>query len=253
MKLHDWSRKLLVIEQHVDKFNQEIKNIEVLDFITRDDNLQNSACLKLKTLWEEAKALKIGYAQKGETDAANLFLGFQFVISQLYNKLNMWLCLKKQDPEKAWEHLIKAQRKCREATCAHKGFQHLSAAYERLVAIEKLIFPPQIFLSSGLLVGKLVCSICHSDYEECNHISGKAYNGMLCGIIEKDIRGDHVAIVDHPEDKRCRITSFTNSEGIRNRMTWSLKPLPKDTETIPDGELLASAIIIVASGGKEEI
>lgn len=242
-----------MIDQNITLFNQQIREIEVLDFITRDDTLQKAACTKLEQLWEEIRTLKNDYASKGENDAANLFLGFQCVISQLHNKLNMWLCLKASDHEKAWDHLIQAQYKCRDAIRAHKGFHHLSITLSNLIAIEKIIFPPQVFLSSGLLVGKQVCSICKSDYEECDHISGKIYGGMFCGIIAQDITADHVAIVEHPADKRCRVTSFTNSDGVRNRMTWALEPHHPNAEPIPEGELLANSIIIVADDGKEKI
>jgi len=242
-----------VIDQNIAYFNQEIKAIELLDFITRDDNLQREACARLEKLWEEVKLLKIDCAKNGANDVANLFLGFQCALSQLYNKLNMWLCLKTSNHEKAWDHLIQAQYKCRDAANAHKGFQHLSIAYGNLLALEANIFPPQVFLSSGLLAGKQVCSICKNNYEECDHIAGNAYAGQFCRIISQDITADHVALVESPADKRCRITSFANIEGVRNRMTWALEPHSVDAEPIPDGALHASSIIIVADDGEENI
>ena len=42
-------------------------------------------------------------------------------------------------------------------------------------------------------------------------------------IIVEDLEADHVALVDIPADKRCRVISFETKEGYRNRMTWKLE------------------------------
>lgn len=37
-------------------------------------------------------------------------------------------------------------------------------------------------------------------------------------------QGNHVAIVDYPADKKCRVVSFAAEGGKRNRMTWRIEP-----------------------------
>ncbi len=100
-----------------------------------------------------------------------------------------------------------------------EGFGHLLQRSRKLERIEKLIFPPQTFLSTGLLVGSQECSICNEEYENCNHIKGKPYMGELCRCIIKDIiELNHLAIVKNPADKGCRIIK----DGERNRMTLKI-------------------------------
>jgi len=57
-----------------------------------------------------------------------------------------------------------------------------------------------------------------------------------------DISVDHVAIVDEPQDRRCRITSMSVAGGKRNQMTWTVTPKEGAEE---DGSM--EACIAVAS------
>jgi len=68
------------------------------------------------------------------------------------------------------------------------------------------------------------CGICGSDYEDCGHVSGRAYMGRLCCRIVRQFASlDHVAIVEEPADKRCRVTHFSEGDKRRNKMTWRLE------------------------------
>jgi hypothetical protein len=51
------------------------------------------------------------------------------------------------------------------------------------------------------------CTICNEAYGECDHVAGRLYMGQMCSKLVHEITGaDHVALVDHPRDKGCRIT-----------------------------------------------
>ena len=139
----------------------------------------------------------------------------------------MWLLLKEEKAENAWNELINAQDSLQAAVRAHRGFSHLSEPLKRLAMVEKIVFPPQMFMSSGLLVRTQLCSVCRADYEDCDHVAGRPYMGEFCLIVVEDFEADHVAFVDIPADKRCRVISFETQEGYRNRMTWKLEPRPK--------------------------
>ncbi len=131
----------------------------------------------------------------------------------------MWLNLKINEPDKAWDDLILAQNSNIAAIRSDEGFGHLLQRSTKLETIEKLIFPPQTFLSTGMLVGSQECSICNEEYENCEHIKGKPYMGEICRWIIKDIiELNHVAIVENPADKRCRIIK----DGEQNRMTLKI-------------------------------
>jgi hypothetical protein len=110
-----------------------------------------------------------------------------------------------------------------DAIKAHKGFEHLEDHVERLDALEKLIFPQQLYFSMGTIVRRKVCSICKDDYVKCDHISGRPYWGEFCHTNLEDVVVDHVAIVPEAANKRCRVTHFDDGEGRRNTMTWRVE------------------------------
>ncbi|NML91551.1 hypothetical protein HHL26_21165 [Sphingobium sp. TB-6] len=90
--------------------------------------------------------------------------------------------------------------------------------------MEKWFFPPQVFMSAGLIVKRQECSLCGDDYEKCDHIAGRPYMGRLCAVVLKEVTPDHVALVEAPANRRCRITAFSVPGGRRNRMTWVVTP-----------------------------
>ena len=48
--------------------------------------------------------------------------------------------------------------------------------------------------------------------------------GKLCTVTLIPSKVDHVAIVNNPANKRCRIVSVGAEGGMRNRMTWRVEP-----------------------------
>lgn len=52
--------------------------------------------------------------------------------------------------------------------------------------------------SVGLLVHESVCLICGSDYVDCNHVSGREYDGKRCGVNLNGIDLAEVSIVKEP-------------------------------------------------------
>lgn len=138
--------------------------------------------------------------------------------------IKMWILLKEEKPDQAWDELINAQSNAISALKAHSVSSHLERYSQLLHTIEKIVFPPQVFTSTGLTVKEEECSICGESYEDCDHIAGKAYLGSFCSIIVKDIQLNEASIVNEPADKRCRITHFDVKEGRRNRMTWDIEP-----------------------------
>lgn len=208
----------------VSSFNAIVKESEVFLSIARDSTLQQEAVEKLLAFGVSVASEKAAAIDQGNEDYANLLLGCECVSSALVAELRMWLLLKEGKPDAAWEELITAQMASVDAVRAHSGFAHLSEHNKKLEAIEELVFPPQVFISSGMIVGTQECSICGAEYGDCNHLVGKPYMGRFCYIIAKDLSLDHVSIVEHPADKRCRVQHFDVEGGTRNRMTWKIEP-----------------------------
>jgi hypothetical protein len=208
----------------VRKFNEIADESMVFTFITRDTNLQNEACIKLEDILAQASAEKASAIAAGAENYANVLLGCECVARALIAEIKMWILLKEGRPDEAWERLVAAQDGLLGAVKAHEGFAHIVHHIRRLDSTEELVFPPQVFLSSGMIVSSQICSICGDDYEECPHVKGRPYMGQFCTVTLIPSKVDHVAIVETPADKRCRILRFSTEGGNRNRMTWRVEP-----------------------------
>ncbi len=240
--------------EKIPHFNSIIEECEVFTSITRDSELQREACARLDGLLSELRTEKQDAITEKDEDFANLLLGFECVANCLRAEITMWLLLKSEKPDEAWDNLVTAQMAAAGAVRAHQGFAHLLYKNEQLEAIEKLVFPPQVFISAGLIVRRQECSICGEEYGECAHLAGKPYWGEFCCIIARDLEADHVAIVENPADKRCRVQGFGIDGGWRNRMTWKIAPQnPDKSETQaetqePSGALIAKATLLRSGG-----
>lgn len=211
-------------QDSIEDLNTIIRECETYLFITRDTDLQYDACVKLQDVQRLAGQLKLQAIEANDDNFANLLLGFECVADMLLAELSMWINLKNEKADAAWDDLVRAQSAGIASARAHPGFAHNDAHVKRLEEIEALIFPPQVFVSAGFIVKRQECSICGVEYGECEHVAGRPYMGRFCSIVARDITADHVAIVKHPADKRCRITSFETEDGTRNRMTWKIDP-----------------------------
>ena len=221
----------------VQGINEAIRECESFLFITRCSDLQRKAMdaidRKSKELAEE-KAQAIG---EDNDDYANILLGLQCVVAALTSELSMYLALKGENPDAAWDHLIDAQNALAAAARTDKGFEHCRMRWKKLRAIEKVVFPSQVFLSAGTVVAKLACSICGEDYDQCQHLVGLPYMGEMCSAIVASAEVDHIAIVDQPADKRCRVKTFSSKGVQRNCMTWREEGQAKDRATESETEL----------------
>ena len=217
------------IPEFVQTFNSVIQEVEIFASMARAKELQEAACERLKELIAEVAAEKQNAIDAKNEDYANMLLGCGYVANGILAQITMLLQFKNDEAESAWDSLINAQYSCANAIRSHYGFHHLEDACARLDLLEKLLFPPQVFMSSGFVVGVQECSICGGDYDDCEHLVLKPYMGQLCVIIARDIKVDHVSIVDHPADKRCRVQQFSTEGGYRNKMTWRLEPAETET------------------------
>lgn len=212
------------LPRFVSSFNAIVKEAEVFLSIARDSKLQQETVEKLLAFSVSVASEKAEAIDRGDEEYANLLLGCERVLLALVAELRMWLLLKECKPDAAWDELIAAQMASIDAVRAHPGFVHVLEHNKKLQAIEELVFPPQVFISSGMIVGRQECSICGVEYGDCNHLVGKPYMGRFCYIIPKELSLDHVSIVEHPADKRCRVQHFDVEGGKRNRMTWKIEP-----------------------------
>ena len=186
-------------------FDRVLRATEELLGVAQCSGLQRQAIERLNSMRQDVslkKELAIGDAAE---DRANQLLGYECVTEALMAELWMWIFLKEEKPEAAWEKLVVAQETVRAALRAHKAFDHFVQHYRRLEAVEKDVFSDQVFLSPCYTVESLECSICGKDYEDCEHTEGRPYMGIFCRPICRGLEPDHLAIVGSPKDKRSRI------------------------------------------------
>ena len=161
----------------VKDFNAVIEDAEAFRGIARCSELQRNAVASLTTLRAEVADLKHKAVAGGDEDTANLLLGYECATASLISDLNMWILLKQERPDEAWDELVSAQMSSLDAARAHMGFKHAVHHYQRLVVVEKVIFPPQVFVSAGMIVTNQECSICGKEYEDCEHLIGRTIHG----------------------------------------------------------------------------
>lgn len=209
------------------KFSNFAKGCQRFCFMSRAKELQLEKIEIIKIFKKEASELKQEAIADGDEDSANAMLSFEEILNALSEELKMWVALKDDDANSAWDHLINAQVAIRGALQAHTLADHLEGYSARLHALELLLFPPMKFLSTGMIIENSECSICGEEYGECNHVKGRAYMGEHCvRIIKKVKQLKEVSIVDEPADKHCRVEKITDNGGTRDFLTWRIVDHP---------------------------
>jgi hypothetical protein len=209
-----------------------ITECENYNYMTRDSALQREACEKLVDVLRRLAEMKKDAIKQKDEDRANRILGFQCATQFLRSEIAMLLLLKADKPDEAWRELINAQRAIADAVRAHNAFNHLEPTAQRLSIMEKVLFPPQVFTSLGVVVKSRRCSICGEEYGEecCDHLIGKPYMGEICHTITEPESWNHLAMVKNPSDKLSRVMTFDVPDGKRNRMTWKI-----ESSSVADG------------------
>lgn len=226
----------------LEKCNEILGNCEKYIFLARSKEFQQESLEVIEKLVQEAIIISEEMIKKGDGDSANASLSIMANIISIKCKFLMLIALKNDDPNKAWDYLIDAQRYGIIAMRAHKIGDILGPYVETLYLIEKIIFPPQQFTSVGIIVSRFRCSICGIEYGECEHLERKAYMGKICKKIVED--PDHITeitLVEEPASKKCRVNSFFDGKVNRDFMTWQI--IPKD-DSEKKGEFTCRASII---------
>jgi hypothetical protein len=235
------------INEIIDEFNEQANEAACLAFIARDASLQRACVANLQVVQKNIEAARRQAASERDCNAANFLLGLRCAARAFASELQVYLLLKDSEPEEAWDALIETQDAFGAALRAHARFAHLEPLARRARDLEASLFPPQMFLSAGMIVRKQVCSICEEDYFECDHLAGMPYCGEFCAIQLMEIEADHVAFVDEPANRRCRVTAFSVPGGTRNRMTWAV--IPGEPKQPPEGAAAENGSVVEGING----
>lgn len=213
----------------IDAYNARTSEAEALLFVTRDTALQEAARADLQDLLARIDAARRERAAAGDEEAANILLGLGCGVDALGSELNLYLLIKAGESERAWDALVDAEVATGAAMRAHQSFAYLEPKAAHLRRLETILFGPQSFLSAGMIVRRQECSICRADYALCDHIAGQPYCGVFCSLILKEVEADHIALVDEPANRHCRVISFSVPGGRRNKITWVVTPVADPT------------------------
>ena len=106
----------------IQSLNERVTEIQPLLYITRDVELQQGAIESLAQFAVEVADKKAIAVKSNAEEYANALLGCECIIGALQAELRMWILLKQEEPDEAWDQLIAAQIACLAAARAHEGF-----------------------------------------------------------------------------------------------------------------------------------
>lgn len=205
-------------------FNNELTNklSECMRFcfLSRGKEFQLRKLEELEKIKKESLNLKNEAIAIEDEDSANAMLSSEQIINSIMNELKMWIAFKDDNPNAAWDHLISAEMSAINAIRAHPIAAHWEKNAARLNDLERLLFPPMMFFSPGMIIKYSECSICGKEYGECNHVRGRAYMGRFCSRILKDFEVKEVSLVSEPASKHHRITAIIDKDVTRDFLTW---------------------------------
>ena len=212
----------------LDRYTSVVTESETLCFITRAEDLRQVALKNTEEMLHDIGTEKAQQIERHDENAANFLLALELMLSGIAYELRMWSLLRADHPDAAWDDLICAQNCLANAARAHSVGKLATRRVPWLESVERTIFPPQVFMSPGMIVGRQRCSVCSGDYGDCGHVVGRAYMGQMCTVHNYDVRATEVSFVDVPADKRHRVIGFIDEAGYRNRMTWRVEPRASD-------------------------
>ncbi len=211
-----------------------------LTYASCDAQLQSDAINTLNDLAGKVNVFRQSAAEKLDEFAANTAFVCARYIGGVGRFLEMWLRFKSDEMNTAWNCLVDAQS---EVNCALRFCDDGTLRYlaQSLQNAEGLLFPPQQFVSSSLSYTSSVCTICDGVYGECGHVAGRLYLGVMCSErLNNGVQLGHLALVDSPADKGCRVTEFQN--GVH--MHCSLTRLPIGKAVLHEKGLRFSAVAL---------
>ncbi|MCD2200833.1 hypothetical protein LPA44_13150 [Halobacterium sp. KA-4] len=192
------------------------ENVHQVNNLSKSEESREKVIAQAEKLVEKSEEYKQAVKQRNENPkCANRILSIEEAGKAWSLALQMWSELRAEEWESAWDKMVYAQRHAQASVRADMLGDKLNMTpfYKRLNIIEELLFPDQLFSSTGMQIGTGICTLCESEYSECHHIKGQAYNGEFCVVrLEDPKEVDHLALVEDPDDKTLRVDALTPLE-----------------------------------------
>ena len=201
------------------EFEHRIEQSTRLCYAATTRELQIEAVAALEAFKSQVSAHKAAAVAKQDEHSSNELLCAEDMLQALIHELTMWISLKDDKPTEAWDSLVEAQTAAMGAIHAYALGANLPAYVERLDALEHLLFPPQVFMSAGVIIKRSHCSICGAEYGDCDHLKGRVYMGRECVRIIDSLDVREISIVPSPANKHCRVVILEEGGVKRDTMT----------------------------------
>ena len=198
--------QFIEVKNLLEEFNKIITNSENIAIFTRDIELQKKEVDNLKNFIEKSEKLKTENKERFTEPELNLILCLIISADVIKSELSMVLSLKNNEMDAAWASLIYAQTSIPIVMRNHpfSNGEYLNGYLSKLDAYERFLFPKMMFSSYGGIIKKTRCNICGLEYEECEHLKGKMYNGELCVREIHEVDLEEVSLVENPASKLNR-------------------------------------------------
>ena len=112
----------------IDEADKIIKECYKFCYFTRDKKFQKESINELNKLKNEIISLKEDSIKLKKELSAKNFLGMEILIESIINELKMWIALKENKPDMAWNFLIDAQDTAKRAYKCCGVFLNLNSA-----------------------------------------------------------------------------------------------------------------------------
>jgi hypothetical protein len=201
-------------------FKPTLDSCQKFLYLTRGIEFQKESLCVLENVLKELANHKQRLIEIKDEEAANYCLSFQSSTKAVIHELRMWIAFKEDKMGDAWDELVNAQLQVDTAISAHATANNLTSYLKRLIAFEKLLFPPMLFLSPGFFIISSKCSICEQEYGNCNHLKGLPYMGEICARKITECKIEEVSLVSEPASKHARVRSISDEEKMRDIITW---------------------------------
>jgi hypothetical protein len=209
-------------------------------YFTCGIELQKAHVEKLANLRDRLKAARYASINKGDEPWANSFFRAQMIVSGTCHFLEMWIRLKEEKLDEAWDHLAESRMDLRIA----QKIVYDPATNDVLIhldTVEATVFPPQAFSSSAYTYTESFCTICDQPFGDCEHLSGKIYMGRICNRRIPSYELSEYSIVLEPRDRRCRSTSITENGKVHCTLTH--REIPQDKPVDPSVKAMSFVIM----------
>jgi hypothetical protein len=205
-------------------YKKNINNCMKFLFITRGKEFQEDCIRIINGLINRLNSLKQKAIKRKDEDSANFCLCLISFADAIKNELQMWISFKEDRMGDAWEFLVKSEMEADTAISAYSTDINIISYLNKLLLLEKVLFPPHLFFSPGFLIKSSICTICGKEYGTCDHLKGLPYMGEICAREIVDMEIQEISIVEDPANKLAHLVTISDDTKQRDVFTWREVP-----------------------------